>query len=87
MNQRLYINCTEEMWWWDHLRQGEEERQQGWDEGQEEKEKPVHLSVGVPCRRDGALPLGPVAERGVATGNADRVELPGAELLVARGGD
>ena len=66
--------------WWERLRQQEEQ-----EEGQEEAAAPLGL-----CRRrrgDGPLPLGPVAERRVAAGDAHGVQPPGAELLVARGGD
>lgn len=38
-------------------------------------------------RRDGPLPLGAVAERRVAAGDAHGVQLAGAELLVTGGGD
>lgn len=38
-------------------------------------------------REDGSLPLGAVAERRVAAGDADGVQPAGAELLITRGGD
>lgn len=57
-----------------------QEHQQG---GGEEEERPL----GRPRRGGGPLPPGPVAQRAVAAGDADRVEPAGAELLVARGGD
>lgn len=60
-----------------------EECEQRQEEGQEEEK----WRVGHRLRRDGALPPGPVAERGVAAGDAHWVQPPGAELLVARWGD
>lgn len=47
------------------------ECQQQQEEGQEEEKWPVHLRAEHRCRRDGTLPPGPVAERGVAAGDAD----------------
>lgn len=44
-----------------------QEHQQWQEEGQEEEKRPV----GCRHRGDGTLPLGPVAERGVAAGDAD----------------
>lgn len=63
-----------------------EERQQRQEEGQGE-ETAAHLQARHRRRRDGALPPGPVAERRVAAGDADRVQPARAELLVAGGGD
>lgn len=53
---------------------------------EEEEHRGDHLSAGR-RRRDGTRPLGPVAERRVAAGDADGVEPARAELLVTRGGD
>lgn len=71
------------------LRQGEEhQRLQGERQEEEEEEGLVGpKQTGRGRRWDGPLPLGPVAERGVAAGDADGVQPAGAELLVARGGD
>lgn len=62
-------------------------RQQWQEETQEEEQRPLPPQAGSRCRQDGSLSAGPVAERGVTAGDADRVEPAGAELLVARGGD
>lgn len=64
-----------------------EEGPQRWEEGEEEEERPVRPDAAPRSRGDGPLPPGPVAERGVAAGDADRVQPAGAELLVAGGGD
>lgn len=66
----------------DRLRQRKEHQRR-----QEEKKNPAGLRVRRRLRGDGTLPLGAVAERRVAAGDADRVQPAGAELLVAGGGD
>lgn len=67
--------------------QGEEERREGEQEKQREEEGTC-AGGRRGCRGDGPpLQLGPVAQGGVAAGDAHGVELARAELLVARGGD
>lgn len=62
-------------------------RQQWQEETQEEEQQPLRPQARCCCRRDGSLSPGPIAERGVTAGDADRVEPAGAELLVAGGGN
>lgn len=57
---------------------------------QEEEEEHLgrHPCAGrCHCGWEGTPPPGPVAERRVAAGDANRVQPAGAELLVTRGGD
>lgn len=82
----LYASCLKirEETCLDLLRQCEE-HQQHREEGEEGTAGGVEVGHG--CRGDRPLLLGPVAERGVAAGDAHRVQPPCAELLVAGGGD
>lgn len=79
--------CTVKMkTWWDteeDLREQEEHQ----DEGQKQQERSARAHDRRRRREQGPFPLGPVAQRRVAAGDADRVQPAGAELLVAGGGD
>lgn len=67
------------------MKTGREQLLHEWEEHQRSQEQ--KRALRRPRGQGGALPLGAVAERRVAAGDAHRVQLHGAELLVTGGGD